>query len=66
MYGLTGQVRAWIGTTSVGPGVDLDVPTTICWEHENGVRASEWAQADNVNLRFERFYVYLPTHQSAV
>jgi predicted dehydrogenase len=38
LFGPIREVRAWIGTTSVGPGVDLDVPTTICWEHENGVR----------------------------
>jgi predicted dehydrogenase len=38
LFGPIRQVRAWIGTTSVGPGVDLDVPTTICWEHDNGVR----------------------------
>lgn len=38
LFGPIREVRAWIGTTTVGPGVDLDVPTTICWEHENGVR----------------------------
>jgi len=38
LFGPIREVRAWIGTTSVGPEVDLDAPTTICWEHESGVR----------------------------
>ena len=38
LFGPVREVRAWIGTTSVVPGVDVDAPTTIAWEHENGVR----------------------------
>jgi predicted dehydrogenase len=38
LFGPVREVRAWIGSTSVGPGVDLDAPSTIIWEHENGVR----------------------------
>ena len=38
LFGPVREVRAWIGTTSFGSGIDLDAPTTISWEHENGVR----------------------------
>ena len=38
LFGPVREVRAWIGNTAVGPGIDLDAPTTIIWEHDNGVR----------------------------
>ena len=38
LFGPVREVRAWIGNTAVGPGVDLDAPSMIAWEHENGVR----------------------------
>jgi predicted dehydrogenase len=38
LFGPIREVRAWIGNTSMGPGVDLDAPTAISWEHHNGVR----------------------------
>jgi predicted dehydrogenase len=38
LFGPVREVRAWIGNTAVGPGVDLDAPATIVWEHDNGVR----------------------------
>jgi len=38
LFGPVREVRAWIGNLAVGPGVDLDAPSTIIWEHENGVR----------------------------
>jgi predicted dehydrogenase len=38
LFGPVREVRAWIGNTEVGPGVDLDAPTTIAWEHHSGVR----------------------------
>jgi predicted dehydrogenase len=38
LFGPVREVRAWIGNTEVGPGVDIDAPTTIAWEHDNGVR----------------------------
>jgi predicted dehydrogenase len=38
LFGPVREVRAWIGNTAVGPGVDLDAPATIAWEHDNGVR----------------------------
>jgi predicted dehydrogenase len=38
LFGPVREVRAWIGNTAVGPGVDLDAPATIMWEHDSGVR----------------------------
>ena len=38
LFGPVREVRAWIGSTAVGPGVDIDAPATIAWEHDNGVR----------------------------
>ena len=31
-------MRAWVGGTEVVPGVEIDAPTTIVWEHDNGIR----------------------------
>ena len=38
LFGPVREVRAWIGTTEVFPGIDIDAPTTIAWEHVSGVR----------------------------
>jgi predicted dehydrogenase len=38
LFGPIREVRAWIGSTEVIPGIDVDAPTTITWEHENGIR----------------------------
>jgi predicted dehydrogenase len=38
LFGPVREVRAWIGNLGLGHGVDLDAPSTIMWEHENGVR----------------------------
>jgi predicted dehydrogenase len=38
LFGPVREVRAWIGTTSYGSGIDIDAPAMIGWEHENGVR----------------------------
>ncbi len=38
LFGPVREVRAWIGNTCFGPGVDVDAPTVISWEHENGLR----------------------------
>jgi predicted dehydrogenase len=38
MFGPVREVRAWIGTTSFGSGIDLDAPSVLSWEHANGVR----------------------------
>ncbi len=38
LFGPIKEVRAWIGGTEVVPGVEVDAPTTILWQHENGIR----------------------------
>jgi predicted dehydrogenase len=38
LFGPVREVRAWIGSTEVIPGIAVDAPTTVIWEHENGVR----------------------------
>ncbi len=38
LFGPIREVRAWIGTTEVVPGTGVDAPTTMVWEHRNGVR----------------------------
>ncbi|MFY9782316.1 MAG: Gfo/Idh/MocA family oxidoreductase [Acidimicrobiales bacterium] len=38
LFGPVKEVRAWIGSTEVVPGIEIDAPTTIIWEHRNGVR----------------------------
>jgi predicted dehydrogenase len=38
LFGPLAEVRAWIGGTEVYPGVEVDAPTTISWEHQNGIR----------------------------
>lgn len=38
LFGPVREVRAWIGETEVVPGVAVDAPTTIAWQHESGVR----------------------------
>jgi predicted dehydrogenase len=38
LFGPVKEVRAWVGSTEVIPGIEVDAPTTLIWEHENGVR----------------------------
>ena len=38
LFGPVREVRAWIGATEVVPGIAVDAPTTIAWEHTSGVR----------------------------
>ena len=38
LFGPIREVRAWVGGTEVVPGFEIDAPTTIVWEHDNGVR----------------------------
>jgi predicted dehydrogenase len=38
LFGPIKEVRAWIGSTRIGPEVELDVPSVISWEHADGVR----------------------------
>ena len=39
LFGPIAEVRAWIGSTEVVPGLaGVDAPSTIVWEHANGIR----------------------------
>ncbi len=38
LFGPVREVRAWIGGTEVMPGIAIDAPSTIVWEHESGIR----------------------------
>jgi predicted dehydrogenase len=38
LFGPVREVRAWVGETEVVPGIAIDAPSTIMWEHESGVR----------------------------
>jgi predicted dehydrogenase len=38
LFGPVREVRAWVGDTEVVPGLAIDAPTTIVWEHRNGIR----------------------------
>jgi predicted dehydrogenase len=38
LFGPVREVRAWIGATEMAPTISIDAPTTIAWEHANGVR----------------------------
>jgi predicted dehydrogenase len=38
LFGPIKEVRAWVGSTEIIPGLGVDAPTTIVWEHDSGVR----------------------------
>ena len=38
LFGPIKEVRAWVGSTEVLPDIKIDAPTTIVWEHDNGIR----------------------------
>jgi predicted dehydrogenase len=38
LFGPVREVRAWVGCTEVVPGIEVDAPTTVIWEHHNGIR----------------------------
>jgi predicted dehydrogenase len=38
LFGPVREVRAWVGGTEVVPGIEVDAPTTVIWEHHNGIR----------------------------
>ncbi len=39
LFGPIRRVYAWLGRTEVVPGIEMDAPSTLVWEHDNGVRA---------------------------
>ncbi len=38
LFGPLREVRAWIGATEVAPGLAIDAPSTLTWEHQSGIR----------------------------
>lgn len=38
LFGPVREVRAWVGATEIVEGLEIDAPTTVVWEHVNGVR----------------------------
>jgi predicted dehydrogenase len=38
MFGDVRRIWAWIGATEIIPEIVMDAPTTLVWEHTNGVR----------------------------
>jgi predicted dehydrogenase len=39
LFGPIRRVFSWLGSTEIMPGIAMDAPSTIVWEHDNGVRA---------------------------
>jgi len=39
LFGPIGRIYAWLGRTEIVPGIEMDAPSTLVWEHTNGVRA---------------------------
>ena len=38
LFGPIKEVRAWVGSTEVLPGMAVDAPSSVAWEHQSGVR----------------------------
>ncbi len=38
LFGPVREVRAWVGRTELAPGIAVDAPSTLVWEHVNGIR----------------------------
>ena len=39
LFGPVRRVFGWVGATEIVPGIVMDAPSTLVWEHHNGVRA---------------------------
>jgi predicted dehydrogenase len=39
LFGPIRRIFAWLGETEIVPGIVMDAPSTLIWEHQNGVRA---------------------------
>ena len=39
LFGPIKRIFAWLGETEIVPGIVMDAPSTLIWEHESGVRA---------------------------
>jgi len=56
LFGPVREVRAWIGSTEIVPGVEVDAPATIIWQHDNGVRGVwDITVADQMYLRSDYY-----------
>jgi predicted dehydrogenase len=56
MFGPARRVLGWIGATEVVPGIVMDAPSTLVWEHHNGVRAVlEISFAPDMYLRSDHY-----------
>jgi predicted dehydrogenase len=40
LFGPIRSIVGWIGESEVVPGLSLDAPATLAWEHQNGLRAT--------------------------
>jgi predicted dehydrogenase len=38
LFGPVRRIFAWLGETEIVPGIVMDAPSTLVWEHHNGVR----------------------------
>jgi predicted dehydrogenase len=38
LFGPIRRIFAWLGETEIVPGIVMDAPSTLIWEHDNGVR----------------------------
>lgn len=55
LFGPIREVRAWVGATEIVPGITLDAPTTVAWDHESGIRGS-WDVTFAVDLYLRSDY----------
>jgi predicted dehydrogenase len=39
LFGPIRRVYAWLGRTEIVPGIEMDAPSTLVWEHVGGLRA---------------------------
>ena len=39
LFGPIRRIFGWMGATEIVPGIVMDAPSTLVWEHDNGVRA---------------------------
>ena len=56
LFGPIREVRAWVGGTEVVPGIEIDAPSTLVWEHDNGIRGVwDITLAPNMYLRSDYY-----------
>jgi predicted dehydrogenase len=56
LFGPIQEVRAWVGGTEVVPGIEIDAPSTLVWEHDSGVRGVwDITLAPNMYLRSDYY-----------